>query len=249
MFPITADTVVNIAFLVTVVLPFYLHWNPAPYGKFTKDGGVFCGAKMNAKLGWMIQECPAFFITLYHLDFSLPLPIMMPLCLFTAHYFNRSFIFPFLMTSTNPTPIETVASAFGFCTFNGFIQVTYLFRLQSPDNALSVIQILGVLIFVCGSFINISADSHLRELAARRVGKQYLTPTKGFFKLVSAANYFGEIVEWWGYAAVAQTRAALWFAVFTSVFLGQRGCQAHSYYLSKIEDYPRGRRAVIPYLI
>ena len=173
MFSLAADNVINVAFLVTFVLPFYLHWNPAPYGKFTKNGGVFCGAKMNAKLGWMLQECPAFFIPLFYLDFTLPLPVLIPLCLFTAHYFNRSFIFPLLMTSKNPTPLETVVSAFGFCSFNGFLQVTFLLRTNA-DSALSFVQIVGVLIFVFGAMINISSDSHLRELPPRAEGAALL---------------------------------------------------------------------------
>ena len=44
--------------------------------------------------------------------------------------------------------------------------------------------------------------------------------------------------------------ASLFFAGFTTVFLGMRGIQHHNFYLEKFkEDYPKGRRAVIPYLV
>jgi steroid 5-alpha reductase family enzyme len=55
-----------------------------------------------------------------------------------------------------------------------------------------------------------------------------MTSVPGFFKYVSAANYFGEICEWWGFAVAARLNpAALFFAGFTTLFLGVRGLQNH----------------------
>jgi 3-oxo-5-alpha-steroid 4-dehydrogenase 1 len=48
------------------------------------------------------------------------------------------------------------------------------------------------------------------------------------FEYVSAANYLGEIVEWWGFALCSKLNpAAVFFAGFTTVFLGVRGIQNH----------------------
>ena len=50
--------------------------------------------------------------------------------------------------------------------------------------------------------------------------ERYKIPHGGMFKFVSSANYFGEIVEWWGFALAARfTPASLFFAGFTTMFL------------------------------
>lgn len=171
---------------------------------------------------------------------------LLGLGLFSLHYFNRSFIFPFLIKSSRDTPIETCLSAFAFCCFNGWLQSrsTIESNLHSRDAHSAY---LGLFLFLVGMYINISADSHLRELAAQRVGNAYLTPHKGMFKYVSAANYFGEIVEWFGFALLMQTPGAAWFSLFSTLFLGQRGYQTHKYYLAKIDDYPKSRSSVFPF--
>ena len=241
--------VIYIATVITLLTVLYLCFSPAPYGKFTPASGVFSSFKINSKLAWMLQECPAFFIPFHVivLRWSTLSPMsILGLGLFSLHYFNRSFIFPLLIKSGRSTPIETCLSAFGFCCFNGWLQCksTVESNLQVRDAHASI---LGLILFFVGMYINISSDSHLRELAAQRVGNVYLTPHKGMFQYVSAANYFGEIVEWLGFALLLQTPAAAWFSLFTTLFLGQRGYQTHKYYLSKIDDYPKSRSSVFPF--
>ena len=241
--------IVFVATIITILTVLYLCFSPAPYGKFTPSGGVFSAFKINSKLAWLLQECPAFFIAFYTIvsRWSMLSPMsLLGLGLFSLHYFNRSFIFPFLIKSSRDTPIETCLSAFSFCCFNGWLQSrsTIESNLHSRDAHSAY---LGLFLFLVGMYINISADSHLRELAAQRVGNAYLTPHKGMFKYVSSANYFGEIVEWFGFALLMQTPGAAWFSLFSTLFLGQRGYQTHKYYLAKIDDYPKSRSSVFPF--
>lgn len=49
----------------------------------------------------------------------------------------------------------------------------------------------------------------------------------GMFNFVSGANYFGETVEWVGFALACSTLAAAAFAFFTAVFLGGRAITHH----------------------
>uniref|UniRef100_A0A1I8B8K5 Pre-mRNA-splicing factor SPF27 n=1 Tax=Meloidogyne hapla TaxID=6305 RepID=A0A1I8B8K5_MELHA len=64
-------------------------------------------------------------------------------------------------------------------------------------------------------FINLHADYILRSL--RRPGEKcYKIPHGGMFKYVSCANFFGEIIEWFGYAIYAQSTASFAFALFTA---------------------------------
>ena len=76
---------------------------PAPYGKFVQSEqtpGVlklFLGLKLPARLGWCLQEVPAFLMAflaiLKGMDRGEKEHVLL-LVPFTVHYFNRSFIFP-----------------------------------------------------------------------------------------------------------------------------------------------------------
>ena len=87
-------------------------------------------------------------------------------------------------------------------------------RLDDLQPALSL---LGLLLFSWGMFINIQSDNILQGL--RKEGETgYKIPHGGMFRLVSSPNYMGEIIEWIGYAMIAQTAASLWFALFSLMF-------------------------------
>lgn len=77
----------------------------------------------------------------------------------------------------------------------------------------------------------------------------YKIPYGGMFNFVSAGNYASEILEWAGYAVAAGgALPATAFAVFAFANLSPRGWQHHQWYLKKFPDYPRSRKAVIPFI-
>ena len=47
---------------------------------------------------------------------------------------------------------------------------------------------------------------------------------------MSGANFFGETMEWWGFAIACWTLPALVFAVMTTVMIGTRALTHHRYY-------------------
>lgn len=49
----------------------------------------------------------------------------------------------------------------------------------------------------------------------------------GMFYYVSGANYFGESLEWSGYAIACWSMVAAQFAIWAIVFLGSRALQYH----------------------
>ena len=49
----------------------------------------------------------------------------------------------------------------------------------------------------------------------------------GLFDYVSCANYFGEALEWTGYAIACWNPAAAQFAIWTTLFLCSRSLQHH----------------------
>merc|ERR1719154_280974 len=154
-----------------------------------------------------------------------------------------------LIVSGKPVPFFTVIMAFQFCLFNGLLQNLYLRDRQSfLAVQCNLLEYIGLAIFVGGMFINIQSDSILTNL--RKPGETgYKIPVGGIFEYVSAPNYLGESMEWWGWFLFNPNPASFWFASFTTIFLGTRAFKTHQFYTTKFEDYPKNRKAFIPYLI
>jgi hypothetical protein len=70
------------------------------------------------------------------------------------------------------------------------------------------------------------------------------------FQLVTAANYFGELIEWTGFALASYQLQSLAFLIFTFANLVPRAVSHHDWYLQKFRsEYPKERNAIIPFLI
>ena len=77
----------------------------------------------------------------------------------------------------------------------------------------------------------------------------YKIPRGGMFEFVSAANYFGEIIEWIGYSIACRSFAAGMFGLWTIFAILPRGYNHHKWYVEKFkEEYPKSRKAVLPFI-
>ena len=146
-------------------------------------------------------------------------------------------------------PFLASGSAFLFTLYNGVLQSHFLLSVASLDQLHPVACLLGVSLFSWGMFINIQSDKILQGL--RKEGESgYKIPYGGMFRFVSSPNYMGEIIEWLGYALIAQTAASLWFSLFSLIFLGWRAVKTHQWYQDKFKsDYPADRKAFIPFIL
>ncbi|MCP9259685.1 3-oxo-5-alpha-steroid 4-dehydrogenase 1 [Dirofilaria immitis] len=184
----------------------------APYGRYSQQ----FHPSISAKLAWFIQEIPSLYIPFYNLTtgiIDLSLINALILILFCLHYTNRALIYPFLIKGNTKTPIYLVLLGFLFCTVNGYIQSIWHSHNVVYNNSLKdiVFCFIGTIIFIVGMIINITSDSILRNL--RKNGKSdYKIPHGGLFKYISGANFFGECIEWIGYALLARTLPAFAFA-------------------------------------
>lgn len=123
------------------------------------------------------------------------------------------------------------------------------FHVYPPTYHKSATFLLGSIIWLTGFLINLQSDSILRKLRNTPPTNVYKIPTDGLFKYTSCANYFGEILEWFGYAIAGNSLAAWAFLAWGCANLIPRGLAHHAWYLSKFEDYPEDRWAVIPFII
>ena len=225
-----------------VVFP-VLFFVPAPYGRHFRAGW---GPALGSRAGWIAMEWPSVFVFavvwIANPQFGTPLVTTLGL-LWLAHYVQRTFVFSLLLRDSGKRQsLLTVALAEIFNLFNATGNAAAL-----NDRPFDLRFILGVILFASGFGLNLHSDGVLRSL--RRPGESgYRVPFGGGFRFVSAPNYLGEIVEWVGFALAAQTLAAWAFAAFTFANLAPRAVSNHRWYRERFPDYPRTRRALVPFL-
>ncbi len=234
-----------------VMFPLLLHVT-VPYGRHSRKGW---GPMIPNRLGWVIMELPSLimFLTFFLLGPNhMTLPLIIFLLLYTIHYINRSVIFPFRThTSQKLMPLLIAVFAIFFNLINGFINGYYFGTVSdgySSEWLYDIRFILGSLLFITGYIINLRSDNVL--LAIRKSSQNgYSIPTGGSFKYVSCPNFFGEILEWTGFAIMTWSPAALAFAIWTVVNLVPRALDHHKWYQERFQDYPAERKAVIPFIL
>uniref|UniRef100_A0A8C9Y3V4 3-oxo-5alpha-steroid 4-dehydrogenase (NADP(+)) n=1 Tax=Sander lucioperca TaxID=283035 RepID=A0A8C9Y3V4_SANLU len=163
-----------------------------------------------------------------------------------SYLLSLTFVYS-LLTRGRPYPLGVMVAAGLFCSVNGFLQGHYLLHCAQFDDEWSAECIIScLLLFYIGMAINIHSDYILHNL--RKPGEVvYKIPKGGLFEHVSGANYIGEIVEWFGYAVATWSLPALSFAVFSLCFIGPRAYHHHRFYQEKFKDYPKLRKALIPF--
>jgi steroid 5-alpha-reductase/3-oxo-5-alpha-steroid 4-dehydrogenase 1 len=176
-----------------------------------------------------------------------------PLALFAIwqlHYVNRTFIFPFrIKAEGKTTPVSIVLTAIVFNTLNAYINARWVSELGSyPTSWLADPRFLaGAATFLAGFAINQHADWVLMNL--RKPGETgYKIPHGGLYRFVTCPNYFGEILEWTGFAIASWSLPGLAFALYTFANLAPRAVSHHAWYREKFPDYPSGRKALIPFV-
>lgn len=236
--------------LVSFVLLLFIS---APYGKHLRPGW---GPTINSRTLWIIMEAPSpiSFAIVYFMSENAfkPVPLVL-LGLFMLHYIYRSFVYPFRMRGGHKQePIITGLLAFVFNSANGSTNAFAITELAPHLWSTSWFAdprfLIGIVIFFTGYAINQHSDSILLNL--RKPGETgYKIPYGGFYRFVSSPNYLGEIVEWIGFAFAAWTVPAWVFAWFTATNLIPRSFSNHRWYLEHFSDYPKNRRAIIPFVL
>lgn len=240
-------------FLISPIVFVMLFFVSAPYGRFLRKGW---GKGISSYLAWFIMELPAVLVILflYILSERKSNPVLLIfLGLWMLHYLQRTFIYPFLMRARRRNfPLVIVLFSIIFNVLNGYLNGRYLFFFSEIDKyslgwLFDPRFIAGVTVFLVGFYINVSSDTTLRNL--RKPGEaSYKIPQKGLFKYISSPNYFGEILEWFGWALATWSMAGLAFAVFTTANLLPRAVATHRWYKDHFVDYPDDRKAIIPFL-
>lgn len=269
-FHIFRDTLLNMTmelwnqiafyFVLSAVISFLLlQFVAAPYGRYNSSKW---GPSLPAWVGWIFMEVPSpvimglFYIHTFH---RLVLAQHIFALMWLTHYVHRAFIYPLLQAGANkPMTLVTILSSVMFNYPNPLLNATALLTLghYSERDLLSPHFAIGVVVFAVGMFVNVQSDGILRALRRKSLAaggaegpRGYSIPYGGMFEYVTAANYFGELVEWCGFALATQSPAAVIFALWTAANLGPRARQHHAWYKANFKEYPKQRKAIIPFLL
>ena len=251
-----ADTYFMTMWAMAVIAVFVfiaLYFVKAGYGIFrTKQWGI----SINNKAAWVMMESPVFIVMLYMWasnGASTALPSFLAFLLFELHYFQRSFIFPMLMKGKSRMPIAIMLMGITFNVINGLLIGTSLFVFPPSLFNEGIAYLahptarLGIAIFFVGMAINLHSDHVIRHLRQPGDTRHYL-PQKGFYRYVTSANYFGELVEWTGFALLCSTPAAWLFVVWTAANLIPRAAAIHRHYREEFGEAVGTRKRVIPFV-
>ncbi|KEG09610.1 3-oxo-5-alpha-steroid 4-dehydrogenase [Trypanosoma grayi] len=183
------------------------------------------------------------------------------LVFFVLHYVHRSLLYPLRVRQGTPVPVHVTLSATLYCIFNGRLQLLANIRENETEPRLPITSlwrmllcIIGVAVFLAGMWVNIASDYYLLRLKSQLPRRAYKVPHGGWFEYVSCANFFGEIVEWCGYALLVWAAkpeaglAACSFFVYVVANLLPRGLAHHEWYQKQFGDAYAAlrRRAVVP---
>jgi len=222
----------------------------APYGRFVRDGW---GPQVPGRLGWIIMETPAvvgFVVVWLSTGGWARTASLLFGGLWLVHYIHRTFIFPFRLASTRPMPLVVALLAFAYQCLNAPTQAWQLGALGDYSTAwLTDPRCLsGLAIMVGGLVVNVQSDTILMNL--RKPGETgYKIPARGLYRYVTAANYFGELLIWVGFAVGTWSLSGLAFAAYTFANLAPRAAESHRWYREKFgADYPSERKRLIPFI-
>ena len=229
-----------------------LYFVDAGYGKFRSNKW---GYSINNKLGWVLMECPALIPIAYTIVALTPSALaILFMSLYALHYVYRSFIFPALLkgNSKMPLAITAMGATFNFTNSTLLCASVVAFPKESYTDICSYAGNwnfwLGIVLFFMGMYTHMKADHNIRNLRKPGDTNHYL-PKGGLFDYVTSANYFGELLEWTGFAILLCNPAAWMFVWWTAANLVPRAHAINKKYRAEFGNEQVGKRKrVIPFI-
>ena len=216
------------------------------------------GWAVNTRVGWVLKEAPGALQLVYWFfrKDTNPVPIArIFLAAYAIHYIYRIFIYPLLLRTGRRKNI-TVENLFHtfiwhFCnegligywlTRRCNLSITWLYSWQF---------IAGWILFSVGLAITISHDAFLIALRRKEDHRGSIRiPEGGLFEFVANGNFFGECVEWLGFAIMTWSLPGFAFFLWTCANLIPTAVANDRWYRRTMKDkYPKDRKAIIPFLL
>jgi 3-oxo-5-alpha-steroid 4-dehydrogenase 1 len=214
-----------------------LHFIEAGYGMLRTSKWGFA---INNKTAWFLMEFPVF-TCMCIIAICCPYPINITrwviFGIFQLHYIQRAFIFPWLLKGKGKMPIGIMLMGVTFNVSNAVMQGYWLFYVSMNNNSLYTLSwlssapfLIGTVLFLTGFIINIHADYTIRHLRKNPSDTAHYLPKGGLFRWITSANYFGELIEWLGFAILTWSLSGFAFFIWTFANLVPRAAAIYKHY-------------------
>lgn len=174
----------------------------------------------------------------------------------TFHYAKRLFETVFIHRFSHST--MPIGNLFKNCSyywgFAAFVSYFVNHPLYTPPMFGAGQINIGLIIFLIGELGNLSTHVVLRNLRPpgtkeRNIPYPTSNPFTILFNFVSCPNYTYEGVSWLGFSVMTQALPALVFTVIGFAQMSQWALGKHKNYRREFDRYPRGRKAILPFLL
>jgi very-long-chain enoyl-CoA reductase len=113
---------------------------------------------------------------------------------------------------------------------------------------------ISLVAYMLSQFGNYSIHVALRDLRPagtkdRKIPMPTSNPFTLMFNVVSCPNYTYEMCSWFWFTIMTQTVAPAVFTLLGTAQMTQWAVKKHKNYRREFKDYPRGRKAIIPFVV
>lgn len=167
------------------------------------------------------------------------------------HYVKRELETLFVHRFSNATmPIFNLPkNCFHYWVIFGVSVGYFLFHPKFAPRFTDETTIYGLAALMCVfELLNLKTHIILRDLRPRGTKVKGL-PVGWGFGLVSCANYFWETLAWTTFSVLVSCATAWIFVVVAFLQMAQWALKKHAAYKKDFKDYPRIRKAILPFLV
>ena len=167
-----------------------------------------------------------------------------------------SFLFLRIQKDGEDKRFRTIKTSFSQFFMTWTIQGLWVFicssaaiiAMTSPTGVIvNNIFYIGLGVFILGFTIEIIADHQKSAFRSNPSNKDAFI-RGGLWGRSRHPNYFGEIIQWIGFSVMVWSLPAFVFVFWTICNLVPRAVSHHKWYHSKFSDYPKSRKAIIPFI-
>jgi len=176
--------------------------------------------------------------------------LALPVVLWALHFLRRALESLWLHRYSKPRfPLGDALVEYAY--YWGF-GAWMAWSLSAAPPAIGLASWLGVALFLVGELGN--HRCHRMLAALRPTGGNERPIPRGFlFEWISCPHYFFELTTWAGFALVVRSLSAWVFLALGASILGAWAWQRHRDYRQRFDGrdgvhYPRGRRALVPFV-